>query len=414
MGKNIKVNIIWNTFGSIFYCMCQWLLTIIVVRMSSYEMAGYLSLAMTTSSSFSAIALFSMRNYQVSDVVGEYSSDIYVGSRIITSVIACVFCFISVFLINEFYQVLCTMAFMAIRLAEAMVDVLHGINQKYNRYDYIGISYILRGIVTVISFPAMLAVLNNLPLALTTVAILNLMVVWGFDWRRTYLLDFFGIIVQGREIWKLLRRCMPIVLFTFLLSLENLIPKAILQIEFGAEQLGIYSSMASPTLVVQVFASVVFAPFLPIISVTINNKEVKKFKEILHKIYLVFVGMSIIVVLGASLLGRWGLQILFGNYILQYYSIFMPIVWCTILTGIVYVLSSVLIALRKIKSLVWGMVLDFILCLVLSQYFIQHMGMNGVSVVQIISLGIYIVYMIFICEVSNLEGRGLKGYKLNV
>lgn len=400
MGKNIRVNILWNTFGSIFYCMCQWLLTIIVVKMASYEMAGYLSLAMTTSSSFSAIALFSMRNYQVSDVVGEYSSNIYVGSRILTCVFAFVCCFISVLLTNTFYQVLCTVAFMAIRVAESMVDVLHGINQKYNRYDYIGISYVLRGILTVLFFPVILTVSNNLPMALIVVALLNLMVVWGFDWRKTYALDSFGIIIWEKEMWKLLKRCMPIVVFTFLLSLENLIPKTILQRKFGAEWLGIYSSMASPTLVVQVFASVVFSPFLPTISEIINKKEIKKFKDMLHKIYWAFAGMSIIVSLGAVLFGRWGLKILFGEGILRYYLIFMPIVWCTILTGIVCVLSSVLIALRKIKSLVWGMVFDFMLCLVLSQYFVQYMGMNGVSVVQIISLGIYIVYMVIVCEIQ--------------
>ena len=59
----MKKNIAWNTFGSIFYCVCQWLITVLVVWLDSYSAAGNLSLAMTTSSSFSAISLFSMRNY---------------------------------------------------------------------------------------------------------------------------------------------------------------------------------------------------------------------------------------------------------------------------------------------------------------------------------------------------------------
>ena len=63
-----KSNVIWNTVGSVFYSACQWIITIIVVHVATYETAGHLSLAMTMSSSFSAISLFSMRNYQVSDV----------------------------------------------------------------------------------------------------------------------------------------------------------------------------------------------------------------------------------------------------------------------------------------------------------------------------------------------------------
>ncbi len=398
MGKDIRVNIFWNTGGSIFYSICQWLITVLVVKMASYETAGYLSLAMTTSSSFSAIALFSMRNYQISDVSAEYPDDIYVGSRILTSVLSFICCFFSVFLTNTFYQGLCTMTFMAIRLVEAMVDVLHGINQKQERYDFIGISYIMRGAITVSFFAVSLFLTGNLPFTLGIVAILNFVIICGYDWRKTYSISHFGISIWNSSVFGLLKKCVPIVIFSFLLSLENLIPKSVLQEEFGAEQLGIYSSIAAPTLVVQLFANVAFSPFLPIISTAIRNGEKEKFKTILHKTYLVFVGLCIIVTIGAFLFGRVGLKILFGEEILQHYAIFMPIVWCTILTGIVWVLSSILVALRKTKSLLTGMLVDFIVCVFLSRHLIKQFGMNGVSIVQIIVLAFYIIFMIVICE----------------
>ncbi len=125
----MRKNVIWNTVGSIFYCACQWLITIIVVRVSTYEDAGYLSLAMTTSSSFSAISLFSMRNFQVSDIKNEYSSAIYTGSRILTSLLAFALCILVSVWGNSLYQILCIAAFMLVRVAEAIVDVMHGIDQ---------------------------------------------------------------------------------------------------------------------------------------------------------------------------------------------------------------------------------------------------------------------------------------------
>ena len=40
---SIKQNMLWNSFGSITYLACQWLITILVVRLSSgYEAAGTL------------------------------------------------------------------------------------------------------------------------------------------------------------------------------------------------------------------------------------------------------------------------------------------------------------------------------------------------------------------------------------
>lgn len=405
---NIKMYVLLNTFGSVFYCACQWLITIIVVRISSYENAGYLSLAMTTSSSFSAIALFSMRNFQVSDIKEEYTSDIYVGSRIITCGAAFVCCFFSVLLTAEKYQILCTMAYMAIRVVEAVVDVMHGIDQKYNRYDYIGISYVLRGISTIAVFPVLLKVTGELSVTLIVIAVLNFLVAIAFDWRKTHAVDGFAVTLYSRKICDLLKKCLPIVVFSFLLSLENLIPKTILQSNYGTDMLGIYSSIASPTLVVQVFASVAFSPFIPIISQSIYSNQIDKYKNMMHKLYLIFIGMGIIVSLGAALLGRPVLQMLLGKDILQYYSIFMPIVWCTILTGIVWILSAVVVALRRIKSLLVGIIVDFFLCVALAPVFIRNMGMNGVSIVQIIALALYIVFMIIVCETMTNGGQQVQ------
>ena len=74
----MKKDIAWNTFGNIFYGFCTWVITIIVVRLGSFEDAGYLSLAMTTSSTYNAIALFAMRNYQITVCV-EQSHKLHSG-----------------------------------------------------------------------------------------------------------------------------------------------------------------------------------------------------------------------------------------------------------------------------------------------------------------------------------------------
>ena len=136
---NMKKNVLWNTVGSVFYCACQWLITILVVRIDSFESSGYLSLAMTTSSSFSAISLFSMRHFQVSDVNEEYSAREYYGSRLVTCFLAQIACMIYAIVVSRSVHIFgCVTLFMLVRVAEALVDVFHGINQKYNRYDLIG------------------------------------------------------------------------------------------------------------------------------------------------------------------------------------------------------------------------------------------------------------------------------------
>ena len=86
----MRKNVIWNSTGTILYFFCQWLLTILLVKLTGNDFAttGYLTLAMTMSSSYSTIALFNMRSFQVSDIKKEFQDATYMGSRIITSVLA--------------------------------------------------------------------------------------------------------------------------------------------------------------------------------------------------------------------------------------------------------------------------------------------------------------------------------------
>lgn len=395
---DIKKNLLWNTVGSIFYSMCQWVITIIVVYVASYEEAGYLSLAMTMSSSFSAISLFSMRNFQVSDVRGEFATTQYVSSRIWTCGIAFTVCAICAVFGNSTYQMLCIDAFMLLRVAEAMADVLHGVNQKHDRYNIIGISYILRGIITVGVFSCGLLLVDNLWLILFLMAGINLLVVLCFDWKQTGRLEPIRIEMKDRAIMELLKKCVPLVIFSFLLSLENLIPKGVLKMCYDTEILGVYSTIASPVLVIQVFASVAFSPYLPKLSQIYNDGNKKVFRKYLHNVYMLLGIFGVVVAAGAKLFGRWGLRLLLGESILEYSFLLMPIVYTAFLTGVVWVVSAIVILLRKIKTLLITILVDFAFCVIITYPVIARLGANGVSVVQILSLSILTLLLVVICE----------------
>lgn len=404
--NSMTKNVMWNSCGSTFYSMCQWVITILVVHLTSYEVAGVLALAMSVSSSFAAISLFSMRNYQVSDIKQQYSNNVYVSSRVITCFLGIIICLGASFFISEnSSDFLCVNAFMLIRTAEASVDVLHGVNQGYVRYDIIGKSYIMRGFVIVIFFCIGLKLTGDLAITLIVVAVINLVIVYVYDWKQTNQLGKIVLNIKESEIIDLLKKCAPIVIFAFLLSAENVIAKKFLQAQYGNEMLGIYSSMASPTLIVQVFASVAFNPFLPGLMKMFWEDNIEEFKKTLVKVVLLLAASGIIITLGATLLGKFGLVILFKESILTYYSLFIPIVWVTILTAYVWIMSSIVIGLRKIKLLVIGMIINFLLSTSLVVPIIRYCGPNGASIVQIISLAIYIIYLLIICATTIKEHR---------
>ena len=53
---SIRANMIWNAAGSLVYMAAQWLITVLVVRLSTgYDAAGLLALGMAVSNIFSPI-----------------------------------------------------------------------------------------------------------------------------------------------------------------------------------------------------------------------------------------------------------------------------------------------------------------------------------------------------------------------
>ena len=390
----MKKDIAWNTFGNIFYGFCTWVITIIVVRLGSFEDAGYLSLAMTTSSTYNAIALFAMRNYQITDSGHLYSDGEYVSSRIISCLAAYVFLAVAAVFSGSIYQAICIIAFMPVRLSEAYSDVFHGIDQMHDRYDLIGKSFTMRGIAVIVIFIAGMTVTGNLALTLGLISIATFAISILWDKRLTSKITTIEMRLKDSKILKLYLSCLPLMLFTFFMGMQMMYAKTVLSEVVGVTRQGIYASISNPTYAIQVMGAALFAPFLPVLAEYLKERDIQGFNRGVRKVTGILVVFSALVLVAASLLGRWVLGIFFGKEILDYYELFIPVVIVIIINTFVYWFQGVLVALRKNVLLAVGMIVDFMLFVILIRPAIEIFGMNGASYAQILSLGLYLLFEI--------------------
>ena len=164
---SIRANMIWNAAGSLVYMAAQWLITVLVVRLSTgYDAAGLLALGMAVSNIFSPIGYYKIRTYQVSDLDEEFTFAQYLGFRIITVALAIGVMFVYCFLTCPASAWLTVILYGFFSLGPVFVDVLHGEEQRESRMDVIGISFILRGILLLVAFIAGMVLFNSLDIAL--------------------------------------------------------------------------------------------------------------------------------------------------------------------------------------------------------------------------------------------------------
>lgn len=403
---SIKKNILWNTIGSIIYLGCQWIITIVVARMLGYELAGVLALAMSVTNVFAMVALYSMRNFQISDS-GIYCDSTYIISRFITCIIAILLCLIfSLISKYDIEIIICIMMYMVFKALEATIDVYQGVLQKKWRLDVVGKSLVLRGIVSVIIFICIIQLTHELILGILGMSISTLMIAFLLDIRTVHKDYEIQLNYNNKELGKLLLNCVPLVIFGCLSNSMAFIPRGYLEKNFGTELLGIYSSIATPTLIVQVFANLLCAPLLPVFTQHYNEHNNKKFNSLLSKCILLIATIGVIALIGGEILGELGLKILLGADILPYDYLLMPMILCTICTALIWFLSGVLTAIRKLKSLLIITIGGMLLTAILSPTIVDKFNMNGVSIIQIICQIIMILGMLGVCIKANNKNKG--------
>lgn len=396
---SLRQSILWNAWGCTFYLAVQWLLTIIVTRTLGYEDAGVFSLAMSITNIFYALSTYGMKNYQIADLGGKFSTGNYVTSRFVTCGIATIGCIVFT-LVNgyTFYQRTCIIIYMVFKLSESFFDVLLGVYQKHWRMDLMGKSMTMRACLMLVSFSSMILIMHNLAVAIMAMAVLTFMVVIFYDVNKVKRLEVIRCFENVSKVGSLLRECFPLAVYMLLSTSIGSIPRYFLEIFRGSEELGIYASVASPTLIIQMSASYLFNPMITIFSESFNSKDKTRFMKALLDCVKGSVLISVLAILGGKIFGRLGLRILFGESILAYEFLLIPLIVCTILTAEIWLFSSVLTVVRNFKGLIVGNGCAVVLSVIGSMVLIPKYGMQGTTYALIIGnfagIALLVKYMV--------------------
>lgn len=392
----VQQNMLYNSIGSISYLACQWLITVLVVRLSNYENAGNLALVVSVTNMFYTIASFGIRAYQVSDIRDQYAPSDYIYTRYLTCTAGALLCVIFIFADGHYTcdQIACILMYMLFRVSEAWTDVYHGIDQKAWRMDIIGISGVIRGIISLVVFCVALYISQSLFFAITTMTAALYAVLFCYDIPHSGQLIEIIKGIRWKKIGMLLWECWPLMLNGFLLSGVVSIPRYNLERICSETILGYYGSVATPAVIVQTASSLLFNPLISSFSVYYEEKDKKKFLLLIRKVIFCLLAVSVVVILGAALLGRWGLALLFGEGILPYAYLLIPVIFTTIMIAFSWFIGTLLTIVRRLKSMLVANACAAALAALVSPMLIQRFQMDGVNYAIYLAVGVSLVIQI--------------------
>ena len=333
---SVKTNMLWNSFGSLSYLGCQWLMTVLVVRLSSgFEAAGSLSLAMSVYNMFSSVALYRMYTYQVSDVRHENTVGEYFGLRIITCLIALVMIAVYSFMTCPLNSIDAILSFSLYKIASLLIDVLHGLDQQHHRMDYIGKSLAIQGAVSLMAFCSFLPLTNDLTSTFLCMTVGIVVIGILYDRPRAAQFEALKVGISRKKTAYLLKSCFPIVV--------------------AGIACGAYFSEA--------YAS----------------KDIHQLTVLLLKASAAIALVGILSAIALLIMGEPLLTLMYGTQVAPYMYLMTPIIICTAVTAYVWFLNDLLVALRHFRGSFIGNTCAFALTIPAAFWFIPLFGMNGVS-----------------------------------
>ncbi len=389
---------IFNTIGGLWYQGCLWLMTVLVVRLSSnYEYSGMLALGMTVGNMMSALGTFNVRIYQVTDSSNRFSQNEYVAFRVLSLAVATALLLVySIFISSSSECYLAILAFLVFKIDESFVDVLYGIDQRHERMDYIGISQMIRGVLVVGLFTAALVLFKSLPIALLVMTVPCIATTFLFDWRITSKLEPIKPRINLIHAKELFTTCFPLVVSIFLLGMIVSIARQVYSSMNGVEKLGIYAAVATPAVLIQAGARFIYSPLIvPLCD--LYHDDVRKFKSRLAGITVRFAAIAAVAVVGLGLCGPLFLPLVFGDSIATYSGLFVGVLICSATSALLYFVSDILVLCRFIKWNCVTSVACFICALGFSLMFEPLLDMSGINVSIILAnlVGIICCYAAF-------------------
>lgn len=390
--SEVKNSIIYNTVGTFFYFFCQWAITVLVVKLGGYSNGGILSITISMTNIFYMISMYGARSFQVSDIKGEYQDGDYFLLRVVTSIFSLIFLgFSLLFFKYEITIQLCMIVYIFFKLGESATDLNFGFFQKYNCYKEIGISYIIKGISTLLIFSVTLYFSQNLLLTL----FLETLILWFFiiiyDFRK--LKNKLNLKIKKERVLSLLKICFLLMLYTLILPYLNFITRYQVEKFFGTEKLGYYSAITMVIVVISTLFGSIFVIIIPKISSMHKENKIKEIIKIILKVNFAIIVFTIISIIGSILLGKVVFSILFTKSIEKYMYLLIPTIITSSVLAILNYLSTILISFHDLKFVLIANLIPAVFCTITIKIFIQQYEMLGSLYSLIISLvlGILVV-----------------------
>jgi O-antigen/teichoic acid export membrane protein len=334
--SSLRINITWTLAGSVTYALCQWGILIAIAQFGNPRLVGQFALALAITAPITMFASLNLRAVQATDARMEHHFRDYLTLRIISTAISLVAIVIVGYVAGFRASMLGVLVLVGIaKTFESISDVLHGLFQQRERMDYIALSKIIKGALSLITLALALMVTNSFIIAVGAFATTWLATLLLYDIPKgTSVLRNDGETDPWKTVWTdvsasklgaLARTTLPLGVSMLLISLTTNIPRYFLEHYIGTVELGIFAAIAYFRLIGGIIVNAVGQAVSPRLSRYYAHGDSRSYTILMAQIFFASSVLGIAGLATAALFGRSILDLIYGPEYAAYSSVFISI-----------------------------------------------------------------------------------------
>lgn len=404
--ENKKRDFIWNLIGTSINSFNSLFFMIVINHINLKSEAGVFTYAYSLICLFFILATFYNRVYQISKS-DKFSSKDFILYRVLSSILTVIIVFLfSIINGYNLFKLSVIMLICLFRMIEAISDAVYGVLQ-YKGYLYkSGISLSLKGIIGLIGFTLVDYFTKSITLALVSLIILNLAFFYFYDYKNVK--EYLSGKASFNNILLILKETLPIFIYSFLAMYVANICKYMLDYFDTEEAQNIFGIIFMPSTVIGLCSAYIVVPIITSLNDLLKSKKYKEFNKLVSKMMIILVGVGVVAIIAAYVLGIPVLNVLYGMDLSNYKNLLLLVLVGATFYTLANVYSQVLVLLNvhKMQTLIYvvmSIVSTLICYLLISSYKLSGSVYSYVIFMFILLILYLILYFYTLIKRRNEE-----------
>lgn len=397
----------WNLCAGLAVSFQSAVLLLAVKRAGGDFAGGVFVILYTVPQMLYALSAYSMREFQVSDVKGEYQFRDYYTSRLVTSALMLLAC-LGYGIVRGLtpYRMTVLLLLAAYRVTESIEDVYHGEFQKRGRLDAAALSVTLRVSISTVVFCIVYGLSKDLISAsagMTASALLIFLVC-----NRTILGQFADVRrgLAANRLIRLLFVCFPLFLGAILYNYLVNAPKYSIDRILGEEAQTVFNILFLPVFVTNAVCLPIAKPMVKQMGVWWNERKAGEFVKAAVRQGLIILGINLVIIGGGYLLGCPVLGWVYGADLSEYPVTLAAFLCFGGIAALAAYLAIILTIMRKQWLIIAGYLTGYVVSLFVTDSLVRSHGIPGAGYAYGVIMAV--VFVTLLCATIGGIVWGMK------